>query len=94
MEILQQKGAVETITCDVIAASHELSDIKPVARAELLATLHEQENTIMTQTLNASNTSSNGAKETLATEASTGKQAGFQDARLGHVGLHATNPAA
>jgi hypothetical protein len=34
MEILQQKGAVETITCDVIAASHELSDIKPVARAE------------------------------------------------------------
>jgi hypothetical protein len=48
----------------------------------------------MTQTLNASNRSLNGAKETSAREASTGKQAGRQDARIGHVGLHATNPVA
>ena len=48
----------------------------------------------MTQTLNAAlHTRLTGAKETLAKEASTGKQAGRQDARLGHVGLHATNPA-
>jgi catechol-2,3-dioxygenase len=48
----------------------------------------------MTHTLNASYTSLNGAKETLAKEASTRKQDGRQDARIGHVGLHATNPAA
>jgi catechol-2,3-dioxygenase len=48
----------------------------------------------MTQTLNASHTSLNGSKESLAKEASTGKQAGRQDIHIGHVGLHATNPAA
>jgi catechol-2,3-dioxygenase len=47
----------------------------------------------MTQTLNASHTSLNGDKESLATEASVRKQAGHQDARIGHVGLHVTNPA-
>jgi catechol 2,3-dioxygenase-like lactoylglutathione lyase family enzyme len=47
----------------------------------------------MTTTLHASHTSLNGAKVTLAKEASAGNQAGRQDARLGHVGLHATNPA-
>jgi catechol-2,3-dioxygenase len=48
----------------------------------------------MTQTLNGSNTSLNGGKETLAKEASTGKRAGRQHLRVGHVGLLATNPAA
>jgi catechol-2,3-dioxygenase len=48
----------------------------------------------MTQNLNASHTSLSGAKESLAKEVSTGKQAGRQDTRIGHVGLHATNPAA
>jgi catechol-2,3-dioxygenase len=53
-----------------------------------------QENTIMTQTLNASHTSSSGSKESLAKEASTGRRAGRQDTHIGHVGLHVTNPAA
>jgi catechol-2,3-dioxygenase len=48
----------------------------------------------MTETLNASRTSLNGGKERLAEEAPTGKQAGRQHSRIGHVGLHATNPAA
>jgi catechol-2,3-dioxygenase len=48
----------------------------------------------MTQTLNALHTGLSGSKESLAKEASAGKQAGRQDARIGHVGLHATNPAA
>jgi catechol-2,3-dioxygenase len=47
----------------------------------------------MTQTLNASRTSLSVAKKSLAKEASTGKQAGRQGTRIGHVGLHATNPA-
>jgi catechol-2,3-dioxygenase len=47
----------------------------------------------MTHTLNASHTSLGGAKESLAREASTGRQAGRQNTRIGHVGLHATNPA-
>ena len=48
----------------------------------------------MTQTLNASHTSLTGSKESLAEEASTGKQAGRQDTGIGHVGLRATNLAA
>ena len=48
----------------------------------------------MTQTLNASHSSLNGGMETLVKEASTGKQAERQHARIGHVGLRATNPAA
>ena len=48
----------------------------------------------MTQTLSALHPSLSGAKESLAKEASTGKRAGRQDARIGHVGLHAANPAA
>jgi catechol 2,3-dioxygenase-like lactoylglutathione lyase family enzyme len=48
----------------------------------------------MTQTLNALHPSLSGGKESLAKQASTGKQAGRQDTRIGHVGLHATNPAA
>jgi catechol-2,3-dioxygenase len=48
----------------------------------------------MTQNLNTSHTSLSGSKESLTKEASTGKQAGRQDTRIGHVGLHATNPAA
>jgi catechol-2,3-dioxygenase len=47
----------------------------------------------MTQTLNASHTSLSGAKESLAKKASTGKQSGRQDTRIGHVG-HARNLAA
>jgi hypothetical protein len=35
-----------------------------------------------------------GSKESLVKEASTGEQDGRQDARIGHVGLRATNPAA
>jgi catechol-2,3-dioxygenase len=54
----------------------------------------EQENTTMTQTLNAFDTRLSVSKESLAKKASTGKQAGRQDARIGHVGLCATNPAA
>jgi catechol-2,3-dioxygenase len=49
---------------------------------------------MMTQTLNALYTRLSGSTESLAREASTGKQAGRQDTRIGHVGLHATNPAA
>jgi catechol-2,3-dioxygenase len=49
---------------------------------------------MMTQTLNALHTRLSGSKELLAKEASTGKQVGRQDIRIGHVGLHATNPAA
>jgi catechol-2,3-dioxygenase len=48
----------------------------------------------MTQTLNASHASLNGSKKSLAKEASTGKQAGRQDTRIGHVGLRVKNPAA
>jgi catechol-2,3-dioxygenase len=47
----------------------------------------------MTQVRNTSHKNSNGGKETLVKEASARKQAGRQDARIGHVGLHATNPA-
>ena len=47
-----------------------------------------------TQTLNALHTRLSGSKESLAKEASAGKQDGRQDARIGHVGLHATNPTA
>jgi len=49
---------------------------------------------MMTQTLNALHTCLSGGKESLPKEASTGNQAGRQDARIGHVGLHVTNPAA
>jgi catechol-2,3-dioxygenase len=48
----------------------------------------------MTQTLNALHTRLSGSKKSLVKEASTRKQAGRRDARIGHVGLHATNPAA
>jgi len=49
---------------------------------------------MMTQTLNALLTRLSGSKESLPKEASTGNQAGRQEARIGHVGLHVTNPAA
>ena len=49
---------------------------------------------MMAQTLNALHTHLNGSKESLAKEASAGNQAGRQDERIGHVGLHVTNPAA
>ena len=49
---------------------------------------------MMTQNLNALHTRLSDSKESLAKEASTGKQAGRQGTRIGHVGLHATNPAA
>ena len=45
---------------------------------------------MMAQTLNALHTHLNGSKESLAKEASAGNQAGRQDARIGHVGLHVT----
>lgn len=90
----RQKGAVQAITCDVIAGPHDLSDIETAAVQDCLPRDKTLENTMMTQALNASHTSVNGGKETLATEPSTGKQAGRQHARIGHVGLHATNPAA
>ena len=45
----------------------------------------------MTQTLNASHTNLRGNKES---EPDTGKQPGRQDTRIGHVGLHVTDPAA
>ena len=48
----------------------------------------------MTQTLNASHARLSGNKKSLATEASAGKQAGRQNTRIGHVGLHAINPVA
>jgi len=48
----------------------------------------------MTQTLNALHTRLSGGKESSTKEVSTGKQAGRQDTRIGHVGLHATNPLA
>ena len=48
----------------------------------------------MTQILNAFDTRLSGSEESLAKEASMEKQAGRQDTRIGHVGLHATNPAA
>jgi catechol-2,3-dioxygenase len=47
-----------------------------------------------TQTLNAFDTRLNGNKESLAEEASTGKQAGRQDIGIRHVGIYVTNPAA
>jgi len=46
------------------------------------------------QTLNALDPRSSGRKESLAKEASTGKQAGRQDTGIRHVALRATNPAA
>jgi hypothetical protein len=48
----------------------------------------------MTQTLNALHTRLSGSKKSLVKEASTRKRAGRRDARIGHVGLHVTNPAA
>ncbi|MBV9441140.1 MAG: hypothetical protein JO217_00465, partial [Acidobacteriaceae bacterium] len=48
----------------------------------------------MTQALNASHARLSGNKKSLATEASAGKQAGRQNTRIGHVGLHAINPVA
>jgi len=48
----------------------------------------------MTQTLNALHTALGGRKESLAKDASTGKQSGRPDTGIRHVGLHATNPAA
>ena len=48
----------------------------------------------MTQTLNAVHTRLSVSRESLAKEASTGKQAGRQDTGIRHVGLHATDPAA
>jgi catechol-2,3-dioxygenase len=48
----------------------------------------------MATALNVLHTSLSGVKESLDKEASTGKQAGRRDARIGHVGLHATDPAA
>ena len=48
----------------------------------------------MTQTLNASHTSLNGATESSAKEAPAGKHASRQDSAIGHVGLRATNLAA
>ena len=47
----------------------------------------------MTQTLNVSHTAVSRDRELLAREASTMKQAGRQYACVGHVGLHATDPA-
>jgi catechol-2,3-dioxygenase len=49
---------------------------------------------MMSQTPNALHTRSSGSKGSLAKKAPTGKQAGRQGTRIGHVGLHATNPAA
>jgi catechol-2,3-dioxygenase len=49
---------------------------------------------MMTQTLDAFDTGLSRSEESLAKEASTGKQAGRQDTGIRHVGLHVTNPAA
>jgi catechol-2,3-dioxygenase len=48
----------------------------------------------MTPTRNALPTHLNGGKGASATEASTTKQFARQDTAIGHVGLHAANPAA
>ena len=48
----------------------------------------------MTHNLNGLHARLSGSTESLAKEASTGKQAGRLDIGMGHVGLRATNPAA
>jgi catechol-2,3-dioxygenase len=50
------------------------------------------EDTMMTQTLNNLHTLW-GSKKSLVREVSTGKRTGRQGTRIGHIGLHATNPA-
>jgi hypothetical protein len=72
----RQKGAVQAITCDVIAAPHDPSDIETVAVRDCLPRDKTLENTTMTQALNASHTSVNGGMETLAKEPSARKQSG------------------
>jgi hypothetical protein len=73
--------------------AEDLSNIEPGAGAELPTTLRTQENTIMKETPKASHIPLTGTKESLAS-ASTEKQTGRLDTSIGHVGLHATNPAA
>jgi catechol-2,3-dioxygenase len=59
-----------------------------------MAANREQENLIMTQTLNALHTSLSDGRESLAKEASMRKQAGGQNTGIRHVGLRARNPEA
>jgi catechol-2,3-dioxygenase len=49
---------------------------------------------MMTQTRNAMPTQFNGGEAASAKEVSTKKQIAHQDTAIGHVGLHAANPAA